>query len=103
MFVAALFTIAKTWKQPKCPSTNEWLRYGVRACRLSHFSCVKLLAILWTIVCQAPLSMGFFRQEYWSGLPCPPPGNLSNPGLEPKSPVSPVLQADSLPTEPPRY
>ena len=49
----------------------------------------------------APLSMGFSRQEYWSGLPCPPPGNLPDPGLEPKSPASPVFQADSLSTEPP--
>ena len=45
----------------------------------------------------APLSMGFSRQEYWSGLPCPPPGDLPNPGIEPRSPV---LQADSLQAEP---
>ena len=49
---------------------------------------------------QAPLSMGFLRQEYWSGLPFPPPGDLPDPGIEPTSPVSPALQADSLPTEP---
>ena len=48
---------------------------------------------------QASLSMGFFRQEYWSGLPFPPPGHLPNPGIEPTSPVSPALQADSLPTK----
>ena len=52
----------------------------------------------WTIVCQAPLSVGFTRQEYWSGLPFPSPGDLSDPGTEPGSPE---LQADSLPTEPP--
>ena len=46
--------------------------------------------------------MGFFRQEYWSGLPFPPPGDIPDPGIEPASPVSPVLQADSLPTEPSR-
>ena len=40
----------------------------------------------WTIACQAPLSMGFSRQEYFSGLPCPPPGDLPNPGLKPRSP-----------------
>ena len=51
----------------------------------------------WTVACQAPLSMGVSRQEYWRGLPCPPPGNLPNPGIEPRSPT---LQADSLPTEP---
>ena len=49
---------------------------------------------------QAPLSMRFSGQEYWSGLPCLPPGDLPNPGIEPTSPVSPALQADSLPAEP---
>ena len=50
----------------------------------------------WTVACRAPLSMGFFRQEYWSGLPFPAPGDLPNPGIKPRSPT---LQADSLPTE----
>ena len=49
---------------------------------------------------QAPLSMGFFRQEYWSGLPFPPLGDLPNLGMKSTSPVSPALQVDSLPTEP---
>ena len=53
--------------------------------------------LLWTVACQAPLSMGFPRQKYWSGLPCPSPGDLPNPGIEPRSPA---LQADSLPSEP---
>ena len=53
----------------------------------------------WTIVSQTPLSMGFARQEYWSGLPFPSPGDLSNPGFEPTSPPSAALQVDSLPTE----
>ena len=48
----------------------------------------------------APLSMGFSRQQYWSGLPCPPPGDLPYPGNKPMPPVSPALQADSLPIEP---
>ena len=47
---------------------------------------------------QAPLSVGFSRQEYWSGLPCPPPGDLPDPEMESKSPA---LQADALPSEPP--
>ena len=55
---------------------------------------------LWTGADQAPLSMGFSTQEYWSRLPCPPPGDLSDPGIEPKSPVSLALPADSLPAEP---
>ena len=56
---------------------------------------------LWTVAHQAPLSMGFSRQEYWSELVCPPPGDLPNPGIESESPVSLALQADILPTEPP--
>ena len=55
-------------------------------------------ATLWTVVCQGPLSMGFSRQEQWSGLPWPPPGDLPNPGMEPRSPP---FQADSLPPEAP--
>ena len=57
-------------------------------------------AIPWTLACQAPSSMGFFRREYWSGLPFPSPGDLPDPRMEPESPVSPILQVDSLPTEP---
>ena len=49
---------------------------------LSHFSCVRLFAALWTVAHQAPLSMGFSRQEYWSGLPCPPLGDLPDQGIE---------------------
>ena len=55
----------------------------LRVCVLSHFSCVWLFVTLWTIACQAPLSMGLSRKECWSGLPCPPPGDLSDPGIEP--------------------
>ena len=51
-----------------------------------------------TVAGQSPLSMGFSRQEYWCGLPCTPPGDLPNPGTEPRSPA---LQADSLPSDPP--
>ena len=47
--------------------------------------------VLWTAACQAPLSMGFSRQEHWSGLPCPPPGDLPDPGIEPVSQKSPTL------------
>ena len=53
---------------------------------------------LWSVACQAPLSMGFSRQEYWSGLPILSLGDLSTPGIEPRFPT---LQADSLPSEPP--
>ena len=47
-------------------------------------SCPTLFVTPWTIAHQAPLSMGFSRQEYWSGLPCPPPGDLPNPGIKPR-------------------
>ena len=60
-------------------------------CLLSHFSRVRLFATPWTAALQAPLSMGFSRQEYWSGLPCPPPGDLPHPGIEPASLMSPAL------------
>ena len=56
-------------------------------CVLSHFSCLRLFATLWTVAHKAPLSMGFSRQEHWSGFPCPPPGDLPNPGIEPVSQV----------------
>ena len=56
---------------------------------------------LWTIALQAPLSMGFSRQEYWSGLPFSPPGDIPNPGIEPMSLMSSALQVGSLPLEPP--
>ena len=55
----------------------------------------------WTIACQSPLSMEFSRQEYKSGLPFPPSGDLPDPGIKPQLPGSPALQADSLPTEQP--
>ena len=65
--------------------------------RLSH---VQLFASLWTAAHQAPLSVGFFRQECVSGLPFPPPRDLPNPEIKPVCPVSPALQVDSSPAEP---
>ena len=65
-------------------------RVYVCVCTLSHFSCVSVM--VWTVVCQGPLSMGFSRQEYWSGLPCSPSGDPPNPGTEPTSLIkSPAL------------
>ena len=60
---------------------------------------VRLFSTPWTVACQAPLPMGFSRQECWNGLPLPSPGDILNPGIEP---WSPTLQADSLLSEPPR-
>ena len=67
----------------------------------SCFSHVQLFVTLWTVAFQIPLSMGFSRQEYCSGLPCPPLGDLPDPGIEPMSLTSPALQAGSLPIAPP--
>ena len=61
--------------------------------KVKSLSRVRLFATPWTVAHHAPLSMGFSRQEYWSGLPFPSPGNLPNPGIEPRSPT---LQADAL-------
>ena len=66
--------------------------------KLIKITNVGLFVTLWTVACQGSLSMEFSRQEYWSGLPFPSPGDLSDSGIKP---VSPALQADSLPSEPP--
>ena len=82
------------------PYLNPWIQMGFRtqnfssfrklmkhscmhACMISHFSHVQVFVTLWTVAHQAPLSMGFSRQEYWSGLPCPLPGDLPNAEIEP--------------------
>ena len=65
---------------------------------MSVLSRVQLFATLWTVAHQAPPSMGFSRQEYWSGLLFPSPRDLPNPGIEPRSPA---LQADALTSQPP--
>ena len=72
------------------------LRKELTDCAL--LSCTQLFVIPWTVAHQAPLSIEFSRQKYWSGLPFPSPGDLPNPGIESQSPA---LQADSLPPEPP--
>ena len=64
---------------------------SVHACVLSRFSCVQLFVTPWTVALQVPLSMGFFRQEYWSGLPCPPLEGLPNPEIQLASLLSPAL------------
>ena len=80
------------WNFESYPLTSR--KRGGHACVLNHFSCVRLFATPWTLARQAPLSMEFSRQAYWSGLPCLPPGDLPNPGTEP---LAHALQADSLP------
>ena len=68
---------------------------------LCCFSCVRFFVTPWTVAHQAPLSMEFSRQEYWSGLPFPPPEDLPDPETEPVPLMSPSLQASSLPLVPP--
>ena len=65
--------------------------------KVKSLSRVQLFATPWTVAYQAPPSMGFFRQEYWSGLPFPSPGDLPNPGIEPGFPA---LEANALTSEP---
>ena len=72
----------------------------MHACVVSGFSHARLFVTLWTVAHKVPLSVGFSRQEYWSGLPCPPPGDLLHSESKPSSPASSALQADFLPTEP---
>ena len=74
---------------------SSWLD-GARV--LSHFRRVQHFATPWTVARQAPLSMGFSRREDWSGLPCPPPGGLPDPGVEPISLMSPALAGGSFTT-----
>ena len=71
-------------------------------CVLSCFSRVQLSVATWTLARQAPLSMGLSRQEYWSGLPFPPPGDRPNPGIEPTSPMSLAWQVGFLPLAQPK-
>ena len=68
---------------------------------LSHFGRVQVFATPWTVAHKVPLSMGFSRQEYWSGLPFPSPGDLPDPGIEATSLSLLHWQADSLPLAPP--
>ena len=71
-------------------SPESFLPSIVLACMLSRFSVIQFFVTSWTVACQAPLSMGFSKQEYWSRLPFSPPGDLYDPGIEPPSPTSPT-------------
>ena len=71
---------------------------ALKKVKVRSLSRVRLFVTSWTVAHQAPLSMGFSRQECWSGLPFPSPGDLPNPGIEPGSPA---VQADALPSESP--
>ena len=72
----------------------HWCASVCSANVLSHFSPVWLFATPWSVARRTPLSLGFFKQEYWSGLPCPSPGDLPNPEIESGSPAASALKAD---------
>ena len=98
--------IAVVWAQFRLvskkdiPSDSSEVPVSTHAyAHVESLSCVWLFATLWTAVHQAPLSMGFSRQEYWSGLPFPSPGDLPDSGIEP---MSPALAGRFFTTEPPR-
>ena len=86
----------KALKQP--PQQRGRKLFKWYQCNVSSLSCVQLFVTPWTVAYQAPPSMEFSRQEYWSGVPFPSPGDLPDPGIEPGSPA---LQADALPSKPP--
>ena len=87
-YIAPNWTCDSIWTYSS-QSRNSPLSIQVR---LSLFSCVRLCVTLWTTACQTPLSMRYSRQEQWSGLPCPPPGDLLKPGIEHTSLMSPALE-----------
>ena len=101
-----IFLKSSPWQQrrmtPCCQQTyGTGVGVQVRACVLSHSIMSDSVWPQWTVACRDPLSMGFSRQVYWSGLPCPPPGALPDPGIKPESLASPALAAGSLPLAPP--
>ena len=77
--------------QQQAPRCSQCRRSMLHTEEVKSLSRVQLFATLWTVSHKAPLSMGFSRQEYCSGLPCPPPGDLLDPGIEPSSLKSPAL------------
>ena len=86
-------------KQSNVHQKNMWYIHRTEyQSEVKSLSRVRLFVTQWTVAHQVPASMGFARQEYWSGLPLPSPGDLPDPGMEPRSPT---LQADALTSEPP--
>ena len=90
---------AESWSVFQVCPENPSEPLGVwRSSEVKSLNHVRLFATPWAVAYQAPLSMGFSRQQSWSGLPFPSPGHLPNPGIKPRSPA---LQTDALPSEPP--
>ena len=95
-----MISVGRSWPliQTKNSVDRLWT-LKVRVCALSRFSGIWHFATLWTVACWAPVSMGFSRQEYWSGLPCPPPEDFPSPRIKPRCPA---LQLNSSSFELPR-
>ena len=98
MFRAGLTRKAHGATQTSRAAQSTWRELALSKVKVKSLSRVRLFATPWTVAYQALPSMGFSRQECWSGLPFPSPGDLPDPGIEPGSPA---LQADALPSEPP--
>ena len=90
----------KPVRQPAFKMLPQAVFPPLSSCVCAVLSHIRLIVTPWTVAHHAPLSMGFFRQECWSGFPFPPAGDLLDPGAKLASPLSPALQADSLYTEP---
>ena len=90
------------WRNKQCEDSDGKEHRHHLCVHAKLLSRVQIFATPWTVALQASLSMGSPRQEYLSGLPFPPPGDLPNPGTEPRSLALQALQADSLPSEPPK-
>ena len=89
--------LPRPWDSPG-KNTGVGCHFLLQCMKVKSLSRVRLFATPWTVAYQASLSMGFSRQEYWSGLPFPSPGDLPDPGIAPRSPT---LEADTLTSEPP--
>ena len=94
-----LLTLSLTTQECSFCEVNLVVVICMSVCMLSHFSHVQLFVTPQTVAHQAPQSMGFSRQVYWNGLPCPSPRGVPNPGIEPTSLVAPALQLKSFTTE----
>ena len=98
---SVLAGVCSDWVMELAGVCSDWAISILCARVLRSFSCVRLFVTPWTVACQAPLSMGFSRQEYRSGLPWPLPRNLPDPGIEAKSPAISHMAGGFFITEPP--
>ena len=96
--MASVLGFSKETEPIDCLYTGREIYFKELCAVLSHFSYVQLFTTLWTVAHQAPLSMGFSRQDYWSGLPCPPLGDFPNPRIKPPSLTSPALAGEFFTT-----